>query len=470
MDQDAQTIVEQEVEEAASAVTEYILAVYQWLRENLLTFESVYELAVIAGTLVIAVLFRARVARFFRELSEQRELGVALQRLIRTVSSIALPVTWSILLSISIAAFEGYGLPIGFLRLVISLLVAFIVIRVVSIFIPSAYWSKVFSWVAWTAAALNAVGVLDILIEFLRNTGLSLGPVNLTAWALVQGVMLVALLIWGGTLLIGLVERRLSTMPRMSSAMSLLIVRLMRLLMVVLAVVIALAAIGVDLTVFAVFSGALGIGIGLGLQRTVGNLIASYTLLADQSVKPGDVIEVETTTGPTYGQVTKMTTRYVSVRTRDGTETLIPNEVLIANPMTNWSHSDKVTRRRLPVGIAYDADVDLAIKLCIEAAGEVDRILKDPPPKCLMREFGDSSINIELRFWINDPENGVANVTSDVMLIVWRKFQAHSIEIPFPQRDLNVKGSVIIDASRQEHDPSADHPAPNEDPNASPTG
>ncbi|MGZ2259998.1 mechanosensitive ion channel family protein [Roseobacter sp. A03A-229] len=448
MDQDQQTIVEQEVEEVASAVTETLLLFYQWLRENLLVFESVYELAVIVGTLFLAAVFRARVSRFFEKLSTQRELGIALQRLIRTVSSIALPVTWSILLSISIAGFEGYGLPIGFMRLVISLLVAFIVIRIVSIFIPSAYWSRVFSWVAWTAAALNAVGVLDTVIEFLRATGLTLGPVNITAWSLLKGVMLVALLIWGGSLLTGLVERRLQTMEKMSSALRLLIVRILRMVLVILAVVITLAAIGVDLTVFAVFSGALGIGLGLGLQRTVGNLLASYTLLADQSVKPGDVIEVETAHGPTYGQVRKMTTRYVSVRTRDGTETLIPNEVLVSNPVTNWSHSDKVTRRKMPVGIAYDADVGLALKLCIEAAGETNRILKDPKPNCLMREFGDSSINIELRFWINDPENGVANVTSDVMLRVWEKFQTNGVEVPFPQRDLNVKGTVEVETPK----------------------
>lgn len=444
MEQDGQTIVEKEVEEAAFAVTEYAVEVYQWLRENLLTFESVYELAVIAGTLFVALLFRARVARFFQKLSTQRDLGAALQRLIRTVSSVSFPVTWSVLLSISIAAFEGYGLPIGFMRLVISLLVAFIVIRTVSIFIPSAYWSRVFSWVAWTAAALNAVGLLDIVIEFLRRTGLSVGPVNITAWALVKGVMLVALLIWGGTLLTGLVERRLQKMHHLSSAVRLLIVRIMRMVLIILAVVIALTAIGVDLTVFAVFSGALGIGIGLGLQRTVGNLFASYTLLADQSIKPGDVIEVETANGPTYGQVIKMTNRYVSVRTRDGTETLIPNEMLISNPVTNWTHSDKITRRRLPIGIAYDADVTLAMKLCVEAADETDRVLKQPAPKCLMREFGDSSINIELRFWINDPENGVANVTSDVMLKVWSKFQTHNVEVPFPQRDVNISGSLDL--------------------------
>ncbi|MEM1371674.1 MAG: mechanosensitive ion channel protein MscS, partial [Pseudomonadota bacterium] len=131
-------------------------------------------------------------------------------------------------------------------------------------------------------------------------------------------------------------------------------------------------------------------------------------------------------------------------RTRDGTETLIPNEMLISNPVTNWTHSDKITRRRLPVGIAYGADVTLAMKLCVEAADETDRVIKQPAPKCLMREFGDSSINIELRFWINDPENGVANVTSDVMLKVWSKFQTHNVEVPFPQRDVNISGSLDL--------------------------
>jgi small-conductance mechanosensitive channel len=154
-----------------------------------------------------------------------------------------------------------------------------------------------------------------------------------------------------------------------------------------------------------------------------------------------------------------MTTRYVAVRTRDGTETLIPNEVLMASPLTNWSHTDKALRRRIPVGISYGSDVELARKLCLEAADEVPRVLKDPKPNCLMRGFGDSAIDIELRFWISDPENGVANVSSEVMLAIWAKFQANGIEIPFPQRDVRLHPVAASDPASDRASGQAPEPA-----------
>ena len=446
MEQDEQTIVEQEVEKFATTVTDHLLMAFAWLRDNILTFESLYQLAVIAAAWFLALLLRQRFERILENLGRQRTLGPAVQRLVRTVAAISLPVVWVVLLAVARVSFEGLGLPIQFLRLVISLLLAFVVIRTVSIFIPSAYWSQVFSWVAWSAAALNAVGLLDIVIEWLRDTGFSLGPVTITGWAIVKGLLLIAVLIWCANALTVAIERRLQTVDGMSSALRLLVTRLLRMVLLVVAVVIALHAIGVDLTAFAIFSGAVGIGIGLGLRSTFENLLASYTLLADESVKPGDVIEVETASGPTYGQVQKMTTRYVAVRTRDGTETLIPNQVLIASPLTNWSHSDKPTRRRIPVGVSYDADLELARRLCIEAAQEVPRVLKNPAPACLMRGFGDSSIDLELRIWINDPESGVANVASEVMLRIWRKFKDHGVEVPYPQRDLRMRTDVTLGA------------------------
>ena len=445
MEQEEPTIIEKEVEEAASIASDYLFFGIDWLRQHVLTLETLYQLAVISGALFLALLLRRRFQRLLENLGRQRTLGPAVQRLVRTVAAISMPVVWVLLLSLSRSVFEAVDLPIPFLRLVISLLLAFVVIRTVSIFIPSAYWSQVFSWSAWTAAALNSVGLLDVVIEWLQATGLNVGPVSITAWALVKGVILTAALIWGANVLAGIVERRLQTVDKMSSALRLLVVRLLRMALLILAVVIALSAIGVDLTAFAIFSGALGIGVGLGLRRTVENLLASYTLLADESIKPGDVIEIETAHGPTYGQVRKMTTRYVAVRTRDGTETLIPNEVLIASPVTNWTHSDKPTRRRIPVGVAYDTDIELARKLCLEAADETPRVMKDPVANCLMRAFGTNSIDLELRFWINDPENGVANVASEIMLRMWHKFKDNGIEVPFPQHDIRMRTSLRIE-------------------------
>ena len=456
MEQEEPTIIEKEVEEVASAATEYFFFAVDWLREHVFTLETLYQLVVISGGLFLAIALRRRFQRFLEKLSQQRTLGPAVQRLIRTVAAIAMPVVWVAVLSISRSVFEAVDLPIPFLRLVISLLLAFVVIRTVSIFIPSAYWSQVFSWAAWTAAALNSVGLLDVVIEWLQATGVTAGPISITAWALVKGLILTAALIWGANAVSGIVERRLQAVDKMSSALRLLLVRLLRMALLILAVVIALSAIGVDLTAFAIFSGALGIGVGLGLRRTVENLLASYTLLADESIKPGDVIEIETAHGPTYGQVRKMTTRYVAVRTRDGTEALIPNEVLIASPVTNWSHSDKPTRRRIPVGVSYDSDIELARRLCTEAARGTPRVLHDPVPNCLMRAFGDSSIDLELRFWISDPENGVANVASEVMLSIWEKFKTNGIEVPYPHHD------VLLRAVSSSDDTNVDLPKTSE--------
>jgi small-conductance mechanosensitive channel len=205
------------------------------------------------------------------------------------------------------------------------------------------------------------------------------------------------------------------------------------------AFIMALAIVGVDLTAFAVVGGAVGVGIGFGLQRIFANLISGFILLMDKSIKPGDVIVV----ADSYGRVDALTARYVSVTTRDGVEHLIPNEELIINRVENWSHSQTLLRLRQVVGVHYNADLHKAIELCKEAAAETNRILNEPAPNCLVLEFGDSAVNLEMRVWINDPMNGRANVMSELLICIWDKFQEHGIEIPYPQRDLHLRSSDI---------------------------
>ena len=213
--------------------------------------------------------------------------------------------------------------------------------------------------------------------------------------------------------------------------------------MITLAVVVSLASVGVDLTAFAVFTGALGVGIGFGLQKVVANLISGILLLVDRSIKPGDVIAVE----QTYGWVNFMGARYVSVITRDGTEHLIPNETLITNHVENWSYSDDLLRLRIPIGVSYKSDLRKAMALIIEAAASVERVLDQPAPVCLVTGFGDSSVDLEARLWIKDPRNGVSNVKSEILLQVWDRFQSEGIEIPFPQRDLHLKTAQDLAAA-----------------------
>ena len=187
---------------------------------------------------------------------------------------------------------------------------------------------------------------------------------------------------------------------------------------------------GIDLTAFAVFSGALGLAVGFGLQKTVSNLIAGITLLLDRSIKPGDVIVV----GDSFGWVNKIGVRAVSVITRDGKEHLIPNENLMTQEVENWSYSDRNVRIHIPVGIAYDSDLDLAQKLMMQAALDSPRVLKSPRPNVWLTGFGESSVDHEILAWIADPEAGVGNVRSDVLGRLWHLFRDHGVTIPFPQR------------------------------------
>ena len=197
---------------------------------------------------------------------------------------------------------------------------------------------------------------------------------------------------------------------------------------------------GLDLTVFTLFSGALGLGLGFGLQKVFANLVSGFIILADKSIKPGDVIQI----GSQYGWINFLGSRYVSVVSRNGTEHLIPNENLITNEVINWSYSSKLVRINLPVGVSYESDLEKARDLMLEVARATPRVLVDPKPSCLLMSFGDSTINLELRVWINDPQNGVGRLKSDLNWGIWKAFREHGIELPYPQRDIHVKNVVPV--------------------------
>jgi small-conductance mechanosensitive channel len=204
---------------------------------------------------------------------------------------------------------------------------------------------------------------------------------------------------------------------------------------IVLAFFIGIDTLGIDLTALSFFSGAFGLAIGFGLQKTIGNLFAGIILLLDRSIKPGDVIAV----GDSFGWVNKIGVRAVSVITRDGKEHLIPNEDLMTTPVENWSYSDRNVRMRIPLGVSYSSDMQLVQELLYRAVDEAPRVLKDPAPRIWMTEFADNSVNWEIRAWIADPEGGMGNIRGDVLMRVWTLFKEHGIEIPFPQRDLYIK-------------------------------
>ncbi|MBB3982170.1 small-conductance mechanosensitive channel [Sphingobium fontiphilum] len=269
--------------------------------------------------------------------------------------------------------------------------------------------------------------------HMLDSIGIDLGKRRITLLGIVTITITSIALFAAVRLANRVVSRSIALADGFDATQKLLAQKLAAIAIVIAAFFIGIDMLGIDLTAFAVFSGALGLAAGFGLQKTFGNLIAGIILLMDRSIKPGDVIVV----GDSFGWVNKIGVRAVSVITRDGKEHLIPNENLMTQEVENWSYSDRNVRIRIPVGVGYDADLDLAQRLMLEAAGESPRVLQSPPPNVWMTGFGESRVEFDILVWINDPESGVGNVRSDVLGRLWRLFRANGVAIPYPQRMLH---------------------------------
>ncbi|MDB5397560.1 MAG: Transporter, small conductance mechanosensitive ion channel (MscS) family protein [Rhodospirillales bacterium] len=371
-----------------------------------------------------------------------RVLGERVRRLspgpaYQLLLSLARVAPWVLLLAMFWAgrlAFHEAGLHAKFLHLAENLALAWVIIRLTSSLVRNPKVASAIALAAWLFAALNILGLVDPTLDLLDAMSLRMGHFRLSLLLVLKGAVFLIVLLWAANISSRMIEYRLQTFPTMAPAMQVLAAKLAKVILLTLAVVIALNAVGIDLTAFAVFSGAIGVGVGFGLQKVVSNLISGVILLLDRSIKPGDVIEI----AGTYGWITRLNARFVSVSTRDGIEHLIPNEDLITQRVTNWSYSSDSVRLHVGIGVSYNADIREAMRLCIEATKNVTRILETPAPICLLTGFGDNSVNLELRFWIRDPRNGTANVRSEVMLGVWDRFHQHGIVFPFPQRDIHL--------------------------------
>ena len=365
----------------------------------------------------------------------------------------SVPMAWLVLQWVSIKATAYLGLHNGALVTVASLLTAWVLIRLASMLVKNASVARVITVAAWTVAALNIFGLLDETMALLDSWSINIGQVRLSPLTALKIGLSLWFALWLANAMSTLLERRLERSVNTNASTRVLITKLTRISLVLMAILIALSSVGIDLTALAIFSGALGVGLGFGLQKIFSNLVSGVILLMDKSIKPGDVISL----GTTFGWINHLGLRYASVITRDGIEHLIPNEELITQRVENWSYSNKLVRLRAPIGISYDSDVRLAMKLCIEAALKVPRVQREPEPKVQLMAFADSSVNLELRIWVDDPEQGRANIISEVLLNVWDSFHEHGISIPYPQRDLHVKSVLgATELSALQNRPASD--------------
>jgi small-conductance mechanosensitive channel len=425
---------------------DYLEGARSWFVENAVSLglSGVAQILVVGLTFLAARQGAARLQLLLERVAKGRRYEQQLRRIAAALEPLTLPIIWLVLQWLSLLIAAQARLPHQVIKSVASLITAWVVIRLTTTLVRDRTWSRFIAIAAWTIAALNILNLLDPTTELLDGIALTLGSLRISALTIIKAVLSLAVLLWLATVASRVLERRITTLPNLTPSLQVLLSKLLKIVFIVIAVVVALNSVGIDLTAFAVFTGAVGVGVGFGLQKAISNFVSGVMLLLDKSVKPGDVISV----GQTYGWVSSLGARYVSVVTRDGTEYLIPNEDLITHQVVNWSYSSNQVRLRIPIGVSYNADVRQARALCLEAAAETPRVLAEPPPVCLLLGFAESAIDLELRVWIHDPKNGVGNVKSDVLLLVWDKFHAHGIEFPYPQRDLHLKTPMEIKVAR----------------------
>ena len=417
----------------------------KWAETDLLTVSTGTQAACITVAFLIALVLAKPARRTYRKifdwLPDRWRDAVA-----RQASELSLPIIWLILQVGILLLADAFTWPDGLLDITVSLLTAWVVIRVASQLIRDPVWANLFACVAWIVAALSIVDLLGPAIALLDAASVTVGDIKISALTVIKGVATLIMLLWLATISSRLLEQRVQNLPNLTPSVQVLIGKMIKIVFVTVAILVAINSVGIDLTALAVFSGAVGVGLGFGLQKVVSNFVSGIILLLDRSVKPGDTIAV----AGYYGRIDSLGARYASVITRDGVEHLIPNEEFITTRVENWSYSNELIRLRKTVGVHYKSDIHKAIELCLDAAANTDRIMSEPKPACLLRDFGDSSVDREVRFWIRDPMNGRANVTSDLLLGIWDRFAEHGIEIPYPQRDLHLRSTIRSEREEQD--------------------
>lgn len=333
---------------------------------------------------------------------------------------------------------------VNFLTLAIPLLFAFAGIRAVvyllrQVFAPSGTLVAGERWLAilvWIGVALHLTGALPQVIEWLEHVRFHMGKQSISLWLVLQGAFSVALTLLISLWASALIERQLMGAESLDISFRVVLGRFAKAILVIVAVLTSLALVGIDLTVLSVFGGALGVGLGLGLQRIASNYLSGFIILLDRSIRIGDMVTVDKYSG----SVTQINTRYTVLKALDGTEAIVPNETLVNTPVQNLSYTTSENRLAIQVTVAYDSDLDKVMNIMMEAAARHPRVLPGHPPKVFLTRFGADGLELEMGFWIQDPEAGSLNVRSDLNLAIWREFQLHGISVPFPQREVRLLG------------------------------
>ncbi len=418
---------------------ETILSIYQtfleWLISQLSAPGVYIQFSVLALAFLLSwFLYRLLQDTFTRTL-DRLPLPDRLKGTVRNLKRLLIPAT-TILLLFPLQVLSGQGViafdfSIG--EAAISLLLAWIIVRVLVQFIQNKAIRGILVPVIWLVAAFSILGVMDEVSAVLDAAGVDIGKQRISALTLTKGLLAICFLIYLANLVSSLLENKVNRTESFSNVSKVLVVKTIRIGLITLAILVGVTTAGIDLSLLAVFSGALGLGIGFGLQKGISNLFSGFLLLLDKSIKPGDVIELQ---NGAFGWVAHMGGRFTEIVTRDNKSFLIPNEDFITQPVVNWSHGNSLIRIEVKFGVSYESD-PRAVKQLVEAAAcKPNRVVAHPAPVCHLVAFGDSSVDFSLRFWITDAHEGLTNVRSAVMFEIWDVFKENDIAIPYPHREV----------------------------------
>ena len=393
------------------------------------------ELMLVAAVVVVAlslgIATASLIRRYFQTRIEMSEPGGFVARapkLARTAVAAIVLVAFTQVRGTDQSASLMHATALGFA-------VAAIIYQMARALSASSKISVAASLMTLLLVGAGSLGGLRPLSSGLDNARLTAGTTSISLLDVISAIAIILLLLAVARALIGIISRWIGSISGFDPSQRVLFQKVAQIAVVTIAIFLGIDVLGIDLTALAVFSGAFGLAIGFGLQKTFGNLISGLILLMDRSIKPGDIIVV----GDTFGWVNKIGVRAVSVLTRDGKEHLIPNERLMTEEVENWSYSSRDVRVHVGFSVSYESDLRLVQKLAVEAAIAAPRVLAKPDAVCWIKSFGDSGVEFDLRIWIDDPEAGVGNIVSEVFLRIWDAFKANGISMPYPQRDIHVR-------------------------------
>jgi small-conductance mechanosensitive channel len=369
-------------------------------------------------------------------------------------SVLVMPVAALILVILTRGALQNTHIDLTVLDAATRLIGAYVVVRVVVLLFTASlgnkswmqHWENRATLVIWLVIAAEYLGWLDPLISTLDSIGMAAGKSRITVWSVLKLLFTLTLFVLVAAWISRWVERRLKRLSNLEPSTRIGIAKFANAFLIGLSILMGLNAAGVDLTALTVLTGAIGLGLGFGLQSIAANFVSGFVLLMDRSIKPGDVISLSGQSGTStenFGWVQELRGRYVVVRDRDGVEMLVPNQQLISNAVINWSYTDPRIRLKLPVRVSYRDDPELALQILLTACQGQARVLREPAPVSRLMHFGDSGIELELRFWISDPQEGVNNVRSEVNRAIWRLFKEHKITIPVAQREIVMRSADL---------------------------